>query len=158
LLEPLAPLSDWKTQREGTVEIAIDINDGAASWKKAKALWPFDLNRYLWTTRENLVFLFFGPSWPDDNRARLLDKINYQLRWTWAPLTLAVCIWTGFARRNRNIDMLLPALMLTWLVTQGLLPLAPTEGRYRKPLEGLLLAQLVVLIGTKRNAENNAGF
>lgn len=154
LIEPLAPWSHWKTKREGTVNIDVDINGGAQSWEKAKSLWKFDFNRYVWTTGENLIFLFFGPSWPDDNHARLLDEINYRSRWMWVPLTLVMCVWTVSAIRAKQCEVLLPAIILVWLVTQGLLPLVPSEGRYRKPYEGLLLAQLVLLVGVTRERRN----
>jgi hypothetical protein len=150
LIEPFRPLSDWKTQREGTVEVFIDINQGAISWSKAKALWKPDVKRFLWITKENLIFLFFGPSWPDANRARLLDEINYQMRWTWVPLTLVVCVWTGLVWRKSKIDLLLPSLILVWFIVQGLLSISVNEGRYRKPFEGLLLAQVVLVFGSSR--------
>ncbi|MDD2734505.1 MAG: hypothetical protein PHF56_11240 [Desulfuromonadaceae bacterium] len=152
LIEPFSPLSHWKSQREGTVHIDVDINKGINGWKAAQSLWKPDFSRYIWLARENLVFLFFGPSWPDVNRDRsLLDEINYQSRWLWFPLTLSACAGTVLALRRKRIHLLLPALILAWFVVQGLIPISVNEGRYRKPYEGLLLAQLVLLAGTKRD-------
>jgi hypothetical protein len=44
-----------------------------------------------------------------------------------------------------DVGCLLPGLTLVWLVFQGLLLLSVNEGRYRKPLEGLLVAQSLVV-------------
>jgi hypothetical protein len=46
---------------------------------------------------------------------------------------------------RRQRERLLPALLLTWFVVQGLLPIAVGEGRYRKPFEGLLICQCLLL-------------
>lgn len=149
-IEPFAPLSHWKSQREGTVTVDVDITHGGKELEKVLSLWKPDLNSYVWITKENLIFLFFGPSWPDVNRDRLLDEINYQMRWIWAPLTLTVCLWSVMALRRKRSDLLLPALILVWFVVQALIPISVNEGRYRKPYEGLLLAQIVLLMGMKR--------
>ena len=44
----------------------------------------------------------------------------------------------------------LPAMLVTWFLVQGLFPLSVNEGRYRKPFEGLLIAQLLWLIPRPR--------
>jgi len=65
---------------------------------------------------------------------------NYWPRWTWAPL-IVLCVVATLAQWRRQRERLLPAPLLTFVIVQGLYPLAVAEGRYRKPFEGLPLAQ-----------------
>ncbi|WP_250461794.1 glycosyltransferase family 39 protein [Microbulbifer litoralis] len=156
---PLEPLSDWTTARHGSVKVDIDLDRGGEDWRKAMEENPMSFSKYLWITRENLVYLFFGASWPDNNRAYPLHRVNIQMRWLWAPLTLLLIGATAVYWRRLRGKWLLPVLLTTWILVQGLLPIAVNEGRYRKPGEGLLLAQAVLLLGTfvgsRRRTEYN---
>ncbi|WP_288130767.1 hypothetical protein [Microbulbifer sp.] len=148
--KPLAPLSDWTTAREGQVHARIDIANGAKDWGRALDRYPLTFSRYLTLSGENLIYLFFGSSWPDNNRERTLEKIQHHSRWLWAPLTVMTLLLTAFYWRRLHGDRMLPSLLLIWILVQGLLPIAVNEGRYRKPFEGLLLAQIVLLVAVRR--------
>ncbi|HSW05124.1 hypothetical protein [Aquabacterium sp.] len=153
---PLAPLSAWRSRREGTVRFAIDLDAGRRDWQAAAArLPPWDASRLAWLTGDNLMRLFFGGSWPDSNRERMIGEVNYASRWLWAPLSLACLVLTVVCWRQQR-ERLLPALILTWFVVQGLVPLVPNEGRYRKPFEGLLLAQCLLLGATLSQRRRSA--
>jgi|GEM_PF-710504 len=145
--KPLAPLSDWRTARRGTVEVSVDQERGGEDWRRALAENPLTFSSYLWIAGENLVYLFFGASWPDKNLDRALDRANVQMRWLWAPLALLLLVATAVYWRRLHGQRLLPALLVTWILVQGLMPIAVNEGRYRKPGEGLLLAQAALLLG-----------
>src|SRR5690606_16567667 len=99
----------------------------------------------LWITKENLIFLFFGSSWPDNNEDQIVDLINVHMRWIWAPAFLVAIIWCFRMRKRLRHQWLLPSLILAWFIVQGLLPISFNEGRYRKPFEGLIIAQLILL-------------
>jgi hypothetical protein len=145
---PLAPLSTWQSRREWTANFSIDLDAGGRDWQAARdSLPPLDAQRWAWLTGDNLMRLFFGGSWPDSNRERTIGIVNYQVRWIWAPLTLA-CLFATLACWRQQRERLLPALLVTWFLVQGLLPIVPNEGRYRKPFEGLLLAQCLLLGAT----------
>jgi hypothetical protein len=148
--KPFAPLSDWQSRREGAVSVRVDAAEGAQGWAEALDQTSMDFGKYLWVTGENLILLFFTESWPDSNREYLPGELNYLMRWIWAPLGLACLIALASSRRLRRRDTLLPSLILTWFIFQGLAPLAVNEGRYRKPFEGLIVAQAVVLLGAAR--------
>lgn len=148
--KPLAPLSDWTTSREGPVHARIRIESGSEDWTRALARYPWTLERYLTLTGENLIYLFFGSSWPDNNRERWLESVNHQSRWLWAPLTLLLVLGTAVYWRRLRSARLFAVLIATWILVQGLLPIAVNEGRYRKPAEGLLLTQAVLLAGVLR--------
>lgn len=149
-IKPFAPLSDWKTQRTGSFLNEIHIENASDDWDTALKNQELTLDKYLWITKENLIFLFFGESWPDSNRARSIAEVNYQMRWVWAPLFIITIILLATFWRSQKNQLLLPAMILVWFVVQGLIPLVPTEGRYRKPIEGLLIAQLVLIAGSQR--------
>lgn len=154
LVAPLAPLSDWQTQREGKHWAAVDLDKGGESWKKQLDRVDLSLSDYLWITKENAIFLFFAPSWPDSNRGRWLGEVNYQTRWLWAPLFTICCVWTFIRLRRQPRQWLLPSIILAWFLVQTLLPISVNEGRYRKPLEGLLIAQLVLLAASRRTHQS----
>jgi hypothetical protein len=150
--EPFEPFSSWRNRRIGTVHFSIDMDAGIRDWRTAANSLPeWTLQRYAWLTSENLVYLFFGHSWPDTDWRRGVGQANRWLRWLWAPLTI-VCLFVTARTWRTQRERLLPALLLTWLVVQGLLPLAFTEGRYRKPAEGLLIAQALLLAAGRRSA------
>lgn len=153
---PLAPLSYWRTRREGHAHFVIDLDAGRRDWVAAReTLPPWDLQRVMWLTGENLVNLLFGPSWPDTNLERTIGRVNFWARWIWAPL-IVLCLVATIACRRHERERLLPALLVTWFIVQGLAPLAPNEGRYRKPFEGLLIAQgLLLACGCRRLRERD---
>ncbi|MCR6652805.1 MAG: hypothetical protein NVV73_15565 [Cellvibrionaceae bacterium] len=148
--EPFAPFSDWKTQRSGRVVVSVDFNKGKEDWDRAYESVALDFDRFLWITKENLIFLFFATSWPDSNMARILDQANAVMRWIWAPVTVGVMIWLVCWRRRLRGQWMLPVIIGSWILVQGLLPISVNEGRYRKPFEGLLLAQVVLLMAAGR--------
>ena len=149
---PLEPFSDWRSSRIGNAHFTIDLDAGGRDWKAAKNSLPaWDLQRYGWLTGDNLIHLFFSQSWPDTNPERSIGRINNWTRWVWAPLSV-LCLIATLACRRRERERLLPALLLIWFVVQGLTPLTPNEGRYRKPFEGLLLAQCLLLASSCHRA------
>jgi hypothetical protein len=149
---PFEPLSDWRTRREWDAHYSIDLNAGSRDWAAAsKSLPPLTFDRLVWLTGENLVQLFFSQTWPDTHPERAIGKANYWLRWIWAPLAV-LCLVATLTCWRRTRERLLPALLLTWLVVQGLLPLSVAEGRYRKPFEGLLIVQCLLLAASCRGA------
>ena len=157
---PLAPLSLWPPPREGDVHFKINLDAGARDWYAARnGLPPWDAGTAFQLTAENLTYLLFGVSWPDTNRERFIGEANYWLRWLWGPLLLTCAIAT-LAMWRRQQDRLLPTLIIVWFIVQGLVPLAVNEGRYRKPVEGLLVAQSLLLLSVirrRRTAAASAG-
>ncbi|MFT4520939.1 MAG: hypothetical protein ACI9JM_003349 [Halioglobus sp.] len=77
---PLEPLSNWKSARIGTARPYINIDKEAKDRNNTLAANPLTVDNYFWLTGENLVFLFFGSSWPDKNLERDLDRVNHYSR------------------------------------------------------------------------------
>jgi hypothetical protein len=76
------------------------------------------------------------------------------MRWMWAPLALVVLFANIYYRGQLALSEARVFAVLTtaaWALT----PLAPAimEGRYRKPVEGLLLINLLLLIACRRHHE-----
>lgn len=147
LKPPFAPFSDWQSARRGIVRFDIDMDAGSRDWDAERARIDWDFDTAVRLTGDNLIFLFFSESWPDTNLERDIGKINYWLRWLWVPLGLVALTMTVVLWRYQR-ERMLPALILVWFVVQGLFPLAVNEGRYRKPFEGLILAQCLLLAAT----------
>lgn len=158
---PLAPFSEWKGRREGRSKLLIDLDAGPRDWQAALDSLPrWDLERVTWMTYENIVQFLFAPSWPDSNLehdpGRTIGKINYWSRWIWAPL-IVICALATFILWRRRRERLLPALLLTFFLVHVIFPLATFEGRYRKPFEGLLIAQCLLLAaGARRSSKREA--
>jgi hypothetical protein len=151
--EPFEPLSGWRHSRVGNVHFSIDLDAGMRDWRAARESLPdWTLRRYLRLTGENLVYLLFGHSWPDTEGDRFIGQANRWTRWLWAPLLIVVFVGTAMTWRRQR-DHLLPVLVMTWLAVQGLAPMAFTEGRYRKPGEGLLIAQALLLVAARRSGK-----
>lgn len=148
--KPFAPFSDWSTQRTGTVDVKVDLTKGYTDWKAALNDIHMSPSDYAWILKENLIFLFFADSWPDIRAGRLVDDIQSVMRWLWAPLFVGVIVLLAINARKLRGQWLLPSMIAAWFIVQGVIPIAINEGRYRKPIEGLLVAQLVVLASMRR--------
>lgn len=147
---PFAPISKWHTQRSGRLVVNVDFNNGKKDWDKAYDMLEMNWGRYLWLMKENLIFLFFVPSWPDNNQNRLIDNLNIEMRWLWAPVFFLCFVGCIIFRNELKGKWLLPSVLIVWFFIQGLLPISVNEGRYRKPFEGLLVAQALLLISVSR--------
>jgi hypothetical protein len=150
VVKPLAPLSDWEAKRSGVLHITADTRNGDRDWRSAYRNHVVRGPERLRLRWENLVLVMLGPSWPDNNPTNLVHRIELAMRWIWLPLFLVV-LSTG-ARWYRSIltRPLVPALIGMWFLFQAVSLFAINEGRYRKPLEGLLIAELLVLLDNRR--------
>lgn len=147
------PLSNWSSERKGQVSIAIDLSRGDADWSSA-----FDKNALRqrgWLYVENILYLLAGPSWPDNDPAQLAARLQIVGRWIWAPLFLLVVLWSLRSWRLCASQPLLCALIGVYFYFQGLTLLTVNEGRYRKPLEGLLLTQVLYLLEFRKQEKRN---
>jgi hypothetical protein len=137
---PLAPLSDWSLGRSSqVVEIKINVQNGSRDWWNA---WlehrpSFPMLLRLW--EENIVVLGLGNSWPEIWEQRGWDRWAMYLRWLWVPLLVLVS-YASYrrVRKLRTWELLPAATLLLWACT-AILPAAPMNGRFRKPLEGLTI-------------------
>lgn len=149
--QPFRPFSDWKTARDGALNFSIDLDRQRESWAEAFAVAARTDPLWCPWLGENLTFLFFGSSWPDNNPAIFVDRLNIHLRWLFAPLFVGALVVLWICRRERRHDcVLLACVLLTWFVVQGLTPIVLNEGRYRKPVETVVLCVPLLLWERKR--------
>lgn len=148
--EPFKPFSDWKSQRTGTVRINVDLAKGTEDWRREADKIQMSVSDYLWITKEGLIFLFFAESWPDNNLARAVDVAGSVIRFIWAPLFMVILVGMLWHRKKFKGQWMLPAMLIVWFVVQGLIPIAINEGRYRKPYEGLAVAQVILWLAVVR--------
>ena len=153
---PFAPFSDWTSKRSGLVEVYVDFNNGAQDWKntfkKTAKQGPERWQLHL----ENIVFLFFGNSWPDNNPAYFMGWLANLSRWIWAPAFIVILVLSIMRAKAVCSRPLLPLVIATGLFFQGWMLLVPNEGRYRKPFEGLLVCQVLLLLDLRRRTLSTA--
>ncbi|HZU81761.1 MAG TPA: hypothetical protein VE987_02540 [Polyangiaceae bacterium] len=146
----LQPLSDWEPRRQGVVTVSIDLTKGAADWRAAyerSALKGWPLLRLRW---ENLVLVMLGESWPDKAPDCAVSRAALGMRWIWAPFLVVVAAAAAWRRATTRAQPLVPLLIGAWFALQAMTLLAVNEGRYRKPLEGLLIVEALVLLDGTR--------
>ena len=144
------PFSRWTTDRVGTASIWIDVSRGRATWlaekKRIEGLRSFPWRRQY---EENLIYLLFGQSWPDNDPNSLSGLASVWTRWLWPPLMLLVA-WGALRRRYRDWEWLLPVCALGMLLSLAVQRDGIIEGRYRKPIDPVLVAAAIVLYSRKR--------
>jgi hypothetical protein len=144
------PFSDWTTDRAGTVAFNIDLSHGRADWIAANARAAAQRTFPLWRQRrEDLLYLLFGQSWPDSDRATVSGWLTLWTRWLWAPLVLLVA-WAALARRYRGREWLLPACALGTLALLALQSEGVMEARFRKPVDAILVCAALLIAGRRQ--------
>jgi len=129
------------------VTISVDSAHGADDWKKAYAEHNVGWSDWLVQLRENIVLFAFAPSFPDSEPSEWDGWVNFYARWLWAPLVFVVllCNVRDFLRRRFEVIPVAVTLYTLFLALQNMVTF---EGRYRKPLEPLLLLNVVWLVVT----------
>jgi hypothetical protein len=146
------PFSDWTTSRDGTLSITVDTRHGRTDWQR----WLVQEREQATGGRlhdfaEDICYLLFGESWPDNNRETLLGWLSVWLRWLFLPVVLLTVV---AAARGvyRGREWLLPGCALMALLLLVAQREAIMEGRYRKPVEPIFLAALALAIHARVRA------
>ncbi|MEI9896997.1 MAG: glycosyltransferase family 39 protein [Chthoniobacter sp.] len=160
-VRPLEPLSSWMITRAGAdSRIIVDINPeyGARDWEVAHSLISVGLGERITQLSENLLLFLFAPSWPDCNLWEIDGWWSYIGRWMWAPLIFFLLSCNLLEFRAGRFD-LVPVATTVFTLFLGLQNFATMEGRYRKPLEPLLLLNVAWVVSRppaglrRRNSE-----
>ncbi len=150
-IRPLEPLSHWAMRRAwGDTKASFTINaaHGERDWKEAYERFNHDPAEWLAQWRENIILFFFAPSWPEVAAGGWDGHLEYWGRWLWAPLTLFVFVGNVREFVRRRFD-LIPVAVTLFTLFMALQNLAILEGRYRKPVEPLLLLNLVWVLSNR---------
>lgn len=151
-VSPFAPFSEFKSIREGAVSFSLD-----------PALKGQDVQRTLtrqleenWKTLprlfyENLIFLAFGHSWPTAGSTNDRgDAICLAQRWMWLPLTLISFIGSIVYVVRRGAAFV-PVVTIGFVFTFYVLAqVAFLEGRYRMPMEPMMVLAPIWLWDARR--------
>lgn len=146
---PYAPFGIYKTHRSRSKIASVywnmdkGMDDLEREIARLKAQRHF--SQILEDTIENTVFLFFAQSWPDStNKNYWWYRLNKHLRWGWPVMMGCILMFGAFlpmrAERAFIVSSALALISVLALQQMGIM-----EGRYRKPLEPLLLFCMVIL-------------
>ena len=145
-MRPLHPLSLWTSSREGTVHIAVNIDQGNRDWLVSlRENWG-GLLLHMKMGWENTVYTTFGESWPDNNPRHFWEWLSVQLRWVWAPILVSVVAGNVAYLIHQKKAPLFLVLTMTAIVACYFVPATPTEGRYRKQIEGFMIVNALWLV------------
>jgi hypothetical protein len=151
-MRPLQPLSSWMIERayqDSSYTVEVDAKHGARDWKRAYEALHIPRSEWLKQWEENVVMVLFASSWPESAVVTEWDSwMEYATRWMWAPLMafLLLANLRDFVRRRFwFIPVAVTLFMLSFLLQNAVL----FEGRYRKPLEPMLLLNLVWVFAAK---------
>lgn len=150
-IRPLEPLSHWTMRRaigDSTASVTINGANGEQDWKAAYESFDRDTDEWLAEWRENVILFLFAPSWPESGVWIWDSHLEYWCRWMWAPLILVVFILNVREFAHRRFD-LIPVATMLFTLALGLQNVVITEGRYRKPVEPMLLLNLVWVMSYK---------
>ncbi len=152
---PLFPISHWSILRLHEVDplkIIVDFKEGSRDWEDAYNQIELPFSDRLRLHFENVVLFLFSPSWPDSDRKEWDGWLNFWTRWMWAPLIFFVLKYNTMAFQKNEWELLPLAttLFILFLMFQNSVTM---EGRYRKPLEPLLILNVVWIFRKNRTQE-----
>lgn len=146
-VKPFEPLHSWMIRRAGqatVVKVKIDPLNGERDWQQAYTDLGVGKNERLHQLKENLILFFWGPSWPEGSRS-WSGWMTFQLRWLFAPLVFFV-LFLNFRQFSKREFQLIPVTVTFFIFMLALQNQVTAEGRYRKPLEVLLILNLAAVL------------
>lgn len=156
VIYPLEPLSQWTMRRafeDSTVKVDIDYKDGEKDWKDAYQCLEVGWKEWMSQWGENIILFLFAPSWPDCDTGEWDGWLTVVSRWMWAPIIFFVldCNIRDFLKKRFDLLPVATTVFTLFLMFQNV---ATAEGRYRKPLEPLLLMNFIWVVAPRsKNAE-----
>jgi hypothetical protein len=151
----LPPPFNWKTTRKGTCETVVDYTQGPLNYFPPSRMTFQDRLHYTW---ENIVYFFFGLSWPENLNSRAYElgiygEIMRAVRFIWLPLTLANIFLIVKKRRLDTMTVLFIVSLLFFLLQQSVI----MEARYKKPWEGVAIATFLTLLAAPPSRKKTQG-
>jgi hypothetical protein len=155
-ISPFDPFYKFKTQRKGTFQLKLNTDlhgeDGkkvvSELFAKNKAIMP----RMIF---ENLVFMLWGHSWPESGKESPQGWICLYERWIWFPLFVTAIVGSVMFFWNKRRFEIVPAFALFSICALASAQLAVMEGRYRRPVEPILILTLFWLIEQIRSSKRD---
>lgn len=150
-VSPFDPFYRFKSARKGKFAFELDPEKKGADVQEIfKKQYRKNLSKMPRMVYENLVFLAFGHSWPDAGKDNIVGRICLHERWIWLPITL-YAFFKSLVYIKRRGPALVPILTVLFTLLLYVASLsAMMEGRYRKPLEPLLIVAVFWLIDARK--------
>jgi hypothetical protein len=148
-VSPFYPFYEWTTSRTGTCKFTVDpAKKGADLRETLRQQIVANRAKLPRLIAENWLIISFSHSWPDSGKDGMPAVICLWERWIWFPLFVFTFYRSIVYVRRRGIHMV---PVLTALMTLGLYASQAgiMEGRYRKPLEPLVLLAFFWLLDAK---------
>lgn len=144
---PFWPLSSWQIEAtcEASVSFTVDAANGKRDWETVYASFHTSTQQWLARWKENVIVFLFAPSWPENSSVQWDSQLEFRTRWVWAPLILLVVV-SNVRRFIKGNFELLPVAVTIFILVLALQNVINNEGRYRKPLEPLLILNAVWLV------------
>ncbi|MEE9430328.1 MAG: glycosyltransferase family 39 protein [Melioribacteraceae bacterium] len=148
----LIPFSNWTSSRSGIYDAHIHLDNQYEDWQnhlqKIADNHKISYSRLIY---ENLILLLFGPSWPDMNEEFFFEQINTWSRFMWFPLFGLSFIFLihGMVKKQFRNNLPLFSALIVWFILQGIWLVSVNEGRYRKPVEGIIIASVLLGISQR---------
>lgn len=151
-LSPFYPFSEFQTIRQGVVAITMDPDLGGRDIQKTlREEAEKNRGRLPRLIFENFVYFTFGHSWPAAGAVGgPADAVCVAERWIWFPLILVSCLGSivyVVRRRAAFVPLLVIGFAFTCYVVAQVTIM---EGRYRKPLEPLVVLAPIWLWDARR--------
>ncbi len=151
---PFKPFADFKSIREGIVPVTLDPElHGDDVRITLRNQTERNLKKLPRLVFENVVYFSFGHPWPTagaiNDRA---DVICLHARWIWAPLIVLSFLGSVLYIARRGVAFV-PLLAIGFIFTCYVLgQMTIMEGRYRMPLEPVVLLVPIWLWDSRRRA------
>jgi hypothetical protein len=144
---PLDPISDFRLKKTGTYKFKVTTSHGMQSWDEAYQAAKRSYPEFSYTKKvlNNIIYATFSTSWPDNDLKEPYFKnkgfwvrSGYDMRWIWFPLIVFILIGVSKWRYTEPQALFICAalFLLLALYTQNVVIM---EGRYRKPIEPMLI-------------------
>jgi hypothetical protein len=139
------PFSPWLTGRSGVVDFKINLAQGRAAWISERKQAQLQRTFPAWRQRlEDTAYLLFAQVWPNSDRSSVFGWLTVWTRWLWAPLILLIC-WATVTRRYRGPAYVVPLCALGTIALLLLQRSGVMEGRYREPIDAILVCSAVLM-------------
>lgn len=155
--QPLEPFYTYKSPRSlNLYSWNINTRNGKKDWEKVLKSIDYTFGDYILDTKENLLFFFFGYSWPEtpvpswklrDSAKNpavypyVLEFYLHNYRWMWSIYTAIMFI--GLFIVSNKIHRIFILGTLVYIAAVILQDTALITGRFRKPLEPFIIISVV---------------
>lgn len=150
---PFSPFDEYNSKRSRAEPFpiaTINTHHGRTDWTHQIEAYKQHYNWKQWLEDkiDYTVFFFSGASWPDSQMkgGHITKQAAYWSRWMWAPLVFILIVGAlSVSVRPRPLVWMIvwgSLALILWMIFQNLVII---EGRYRKPLEPLLLLSMAIV-------------